>query len=275
MAFKLGGHLPDPDDGEALGNYWDFDTQLRPHLAGSAGDADLRPYSSPRHKQANTSSCVAQSVVKALENLERQKICRDRGIDPERLGPADHQNLSVLYLYYMCRESMRPSRVHEDSGTYVSLACERLSKLGVCTEELWPFDEDKLFEAPSYTAVWNGYDHKISAYYRIKQTGTDRVQSVIEALRSSHPVVYGTEVDDHWSHYRAGRVLQPATERLGRGHATHLVGWDEGRGVFIGENSWGNGWGDDGYYLMAPEAIADPISQDFWVITGQWEEVHR
>jgi C1A family cysteine protease len=44
--------------------------------------------------------------------------------------------------------------------------------------------------------------------------------------------------------------------------------------VFIGENSWGTGWGDDGYYLIAPEVIADPISQDFWVITGSWEEVH-
>jgi hypothetical protein len=73
---------------------------------------------------------------------------------------------------------------------------------------------------------------------------------------------------------RAGQVLQRPETSLG-GHATHLVGWDQRRGVFIGENSWGTTWGEDGYYRIAPEVIADPCSRDFWVITGGWEEVHR
>lgn len=279
MAYKLGGHLPDPDDNDALSSYWDFDTQLRPHLARSAGarpagDADLRPYSSPRHDQGQTGSCVAQSVVKALENLERQNICRERGVGPDRLGPQEHQNLSVLALYYLCRERMTPSRIHEDSGTYVSLACECLRQFGVCTEQSWPFDPSKVFQALSILAMREAYVHKISAYYRIKRTGSDRVQAVIEALRASHPVVYGTQVGDNWNNYRAGQVLQRPSDMQGA-HATHLVGWDESRSAFIGENSWGTGWGDDGYYLMAPEVIADSMSQDFWVITGQWEDVHR
>jgi len=58
------------------------------------------------------------------------------------------------------------------------------------------------------------------------------------------------------------------------GHATHLVGWDEQRGLFIGENSWGTDWGDEGFYWMAPEVLADARSNDFWVITGIWEDVH-
>ena len=63
-------------------------------------------------------------------------------------------------------------------------------------------------------------------------------------------------------HYRAGEVLGLPGNPEG-GHATHLVGWDQARGVFIGENSWGTGWGDDGYYLIAPEVIANPISPSF------------
>jgi len=60
---------------------------------------------------------VAQSVLKALENLERQKKCRDLGIAPSQLGPQDHTNLSVLALYYLCRERMDPPQIAEDKGT--------------------------------------------------------------------------------------------------------------------------------------------------------------
>ena len=274
MAFKLGGHLPDPDDENSLASYWNFKTQLRPHLAPGSGDVDLRPYSSPRHDQGQTGSCVAQSVVKALENLERQRICQQRGISPSQLGPDDHKNLSVLALYYLCREQMAPKRLHEDSGTYPYIACDCLRRFGVCTEEEWPFEIGRLFDAPSIMAMRDAYVHKLSAYYRITETGQDRVQSVLDALRANHPVVYATDVGDNWQNYSAGQVLR-VPETAEGGHATHLVGWIEDQAVFIGENSWGTGWGDDGYYLLATEVVAASCSQDFWVITGSWEEVHQ
>jgi hypothetical protein len=274
MAFVLGGHLPDPTDDTSVKGYWGFESQLQPHLAAAPGDADLRPYSSPRHNQGQTGSCVAQSVVKALENLERQKLCAQRGIGPSQLGPTDHKNLSVLALYYLAREKMQPSRVGQDTGTYISLACDCLRLFGVCTEEAWPFDPGRVFDAPSIMSMREAYDHKISAYYRIQSTGQERVDSVIAALRSRHPVVYGTDVGDNWIQYRAGQVLQRPDVSQGA-HATHLVGWEDARGVFIGENSWGRDWGEDGYYLIAPEVIAAPTSLDFWVVTGSWEPVHR
>src|SRR5215475_13535107 len=152
MAYMLGGHLPDPHDDASMRGYWDF-AALKPNLAPAPGDADLRPYSSPRHDQGQTGSCVAQSVVKALENLERQRLCRQRGISPSQLRPGDHHNLSVLALYYLCREKMEPSRVREDSGTYISLACDCLRLFGVCTEETWSFDPSKLYDPPPIMAI--------------------------------------------------------------------------------------------------------------------------
>jgi C1A family cysteine protease len=271
MQYKLGGYRPDPPDDR----YWGFETKLKAHLPAGAGSVDLRPYASPRHNQGETGSCVAQSVTKALENLERQKICRDLGLRPEQLGPQHHQDLSVLALYYLCRERMEPSQIAEDEGTFIWLACDCLRRFGVCTEQAWPFDEAQLFISPSVLAMREAYLHKISAYYRIEQTGQERVQSVIDALHARHPVVFGTLVGNAWAYYVAGQVLQlPASGAERGGHATHLVGWDEQRGLFIGENSWGTAWGDEGFYWMAPEVIADPRSDDFWVITGSWEDVH-
>ena len=278
MVYTLGGYQPDPHDAESLQQYWGFESRLRAHLPSGAGSVDLRPYASPRHNQVQTSSCVAQSVVKALENLERQKQCRDLGIDPAQLGPQDHTDLSVLALYYLCRERMDPPQIAEDKGTYIALACDCLRRFGVCAEAAWPFDLTQLFVSPSMHAMREAFLHKISAYYRIESTGQERVQSVIDALRAQHPVVFGTLVGNDWDayeHYQAGQVLRlPQSGAQRGGHATHLVGWDEPRGLFIGENSWGNAWGDDGFYWMDPEVIASPSSDDFWVITGNWEEPH-
>jgi C1A family cysteine protease len=274
MIYKLGGHLPDPDDDGSLRRYWNFGAQLQPHLAEGSANADLRPFSSPRHDQGQTGSCVAQATVKALENLERQHLCRERGIAPSQLGPDDHKNLSVLALYYLCREQMQPSQVQNDSGTYPALACDCLHRFGVCTEEEWPFDTRKLFQSPSIMAMRDAYLHKVSAYYRITETGADRVQSVLSALRANYPVVYGTDIGDNWMAYQAGQVLQLPNNSLG-GHSTHLLGWDSQQSVFIGENSWGTGWGDDGFYLLAPEVVENSASRDFWVITGTWEQVHQ
>jgi C1A family cysteine protease len=269
MRARVGGHLPDPPNT----NFRVFETQLRPQLALGTGDVDLRDFASKRHDQRQTKSCVAQAVIKALENLERQQLCHTRHIAPSQLREEDHTNLSVLALYYLCRAAMRPTEVHKDAGTYISLACARMRALGVCTEAAWPFDETRLHEAPNLAALWDGTERKISAYYRITHTAQERVSSVIDALRAKHPVVYGTEVGDNWHTYRAGEVLQLSTTPEG-GHATHLLGWDETRGVFLGENSWGNAWGDDGFYRIAPEVIAHHSSSDFWVITGTWEVLH-
>ena len=273
MKYKLGGHVPDPADEKSLQSYWNFASQLKPHLATGSGDADLRPYSSPRHDQGETGTCVAQATIKALENLERQHLCQEQGITPAQLGTDGHQNLSVLALYYLCRERMNPSQVQADSGTSPSIACECLRSFGVCTEAAWPFDVSKLFQPPSVMAMRDAYLHKVSAYYRITETGSDRVQNVIDALRGNHPVVYGTTIGDNWTNYRAGQVLQLPSNPAG-GHSTHLIGWDNSRGAFIGENSWGPGWGDNGFYLLAPEVVADSSSLDFWVITGTWEAAH-
>ena len=120
MPYKLGGYRPDPPDDR----HWGFETRLRAHLPTAAGSVDLRPYASPRHNQGQTGSCVAQSVVKALENLERQKICQDQGLRPEQVGPQQHQDLSVLALYYLCRERMEPPEMAQDSGTFQWLACD-------------------------------------------------------------------------------------------------------------------------------------------------------
>ncbi len=226
--------------------------------------SDLRSYASPRHNQLNSSSCVAQSVVKALE-LKRIQI----------FGKDSHVDLSRLSVYYLAREMMNPSETNRDNGTYISYAAEVLKKFGVCEEKLWPFDLTKVFVPPDWMAMRRSYLHKIDEHYKIYSSGDDRVNDVIEALSSGCPVVFGTKIDSKWSSYNGNEPLSIIKDKSIGGHATVLEGWDPQKGVFYGENSWGENWGIDGFYEMRPEVISSDMSADFVVIEAGFKPFEK
>jgi C1A family cysteine protease len=228
-----------------------------------SGDADLRPFSGPRHDQRWSNSCVANACIKALEIKRIQKH-----------GLAAHVDLSRLAVYYLARELMSPPETHNDEGTYVSHAFNVLRRFGVPPEANWPFDLDKVNTPPSFMSLRVAYLHKIESYFKIRSTGAARVTEVINCLRAGNPVVFGTNVGDNWyQHYKSKGPLVPLKpvpreDRVGL-HAVVIVGYVDG--MFLIENSWGVTWGDDGYGLVSPELIASPTSKDFWVAQEGFE----
>ena len=256
--MNTNGFRPEPDNPD----HWIFEDKLLPKLAmqttkelavQTTGDVDLRPFTSPRHNQSHTSSCVAQATCKAFEI----KRIMEKGHDA-------HIDLSRLAVYWFARNLMIPKEVGNDDGTYISHAFDAMRRWGVPPESDWPWHRTNICLSPSWSAMRKAYVSKIKAFYKIRSTGDERVQMVIEALRAGNPVVYGTYVNRTWGRYEKGQVLQPISwgDSTGR-HATVILGYKDG--LFIGENSWGAGWGDDGFYLMDPKAIAASGSCDFWV----------
>ncbi len=58
---------------------------------------------------------------------------------------------------------------------------------------------------------------------------------------------------------------QPAEQALG-GHAVLAVGYDDGQQRFI-RNSWGPGWGIQGYCMMPYLYLSDgSLASDFWTV---------
>lgn len=258
--IELTGFRPEGDEDNP--KHWGFDRCRATLSAVSSGkSADLRPFTSPRHNQFRTGTCVAQSSIKALEIKRIMKYGLDRHVD-----------LSRLSVYYLARELMNPPETNKDKGTFVSLAADALRRWGVCPESEWPFDETKLYIPPTWMAMRTAYLHKISAWYKIYSKRQDRVDDVIIALRSGNPVVYGTMVDKQWFSYDGSTPINVLNGVVKGGHATVLVGWDDDKSLFIGENSWGTGWGIDGFYEMRPEVITSSDSSDFVVMTSGWED---
>lgn len=255
--IKLDGWKPDPTNNQ----YLKFDkTNLQIDniksnrvISDNINNIDLRQYSSPRHNQGATSTCVAQSIIKALEI---KRIIQH--------GKEAHVSLSVLDLYYGARERMTPSMVEWDSGTHIYLACNVLKDLGVCSDKIHSWETNDVYKKPSIMASREARLNRIKTSFKIQSTGQERLNDIIFNLKAHNPVVFGTTVGSDWMNYTGGKKpLKIETKPKGK-HAMCCVGYVDG--LFIIENSWGNQWGIDGFGFVDPSVLIDENTQDLWVI---------
>lgn len=251
------------DEPEALAEqHWTFGDRMKPAMANPAGASDLRCYASPRHDQRRTSSCAAQTMIKALELLRIKKW-----------GLAAHVDLSRLATYFLARELMSPPETDHDEGSYISGNAEALRRFGACVESLWPFDERLILKSPPWSVMQSAYKNKLAGWTRIGSSGGNRVDDVILSLANGVPVAFGTNVGSEWMDYGSGSAPIGMPKDFKGRHATLLEGWDPQKGVFLGENSWGTYWGKDGFYEIRPEVIAWSESKDFVCVTTDQNKI--
>lgn len=265
------GYLPDPP--KKLGDKpdWVFGAggdpdvpTLRPKLEEiHPGNVDLRRHCTSSN-QYSAGSCAGNATADAVEVLN--------SIEGK---PA--VQLSRLFVYTMARNFMDmdgdgKSDIDKDEGTYIRLCFEVLSKFGLCREDLdagkggWPYDLDNLHTLPDLKAMRRATGHRIHSYYRIGATDDERVEEVISALRSNHPVVFGTSINSAFKKVRSLTPIGPPDGVTIGGHAMLIVGYLTGKG-FIVKNSWGKYWGENGFWIMTPDYLAWSGTQDLWVPT--------
>lgn len=258
------GYLKDPPKKAGEKPDRNFTTELRPRLSAVyPGDVDLR-FHCTQTNQYSAGACAGNSTADSIEILNSLD-----GLPPIQV--------SRLFIYTLARNFMDMdgdgrSDIDKDEGTYIRLCFEVLSKFGVCREDLpeskggWPYDLSNLHTLPSLKAMRSATGHRIHSYYRIYETGDDRLQAILEALRANRPVVFGTLIDEAFKNLTTeGPVTPPTGETIG-GHAMIVVGYITGVG-FIVKNSWGIGWGDAGFCIMTPEYLAWSQTGDLWVPT--------
>lgn len=249
------GYLQDPPNPADFS----FKSNLAPRLAVVAsGDVDLRPYCTETD-QFSASSCVGNATADSVEILDA-------------LEGRPRVQLSRLFVYTLARNLMDADRdgrsdINQDDGTYIRLAFDVLSKFGICTEAKWPYDLSKLYTLPSLKAMREATGHHIHSYYRISETGDDRCDAVLQALRSNHPVVFGTLIDKAFMNLSGDTPVGIPKGDIEGGHAMIVVGYLTGLG-FIVKNSWGRGWGDYGFWIMKPEYLGWSETTDLWVPTS-------
>ena len=209
---------------------------------------DLRNWASPVEDQLHLGSCVGQAVVGAYELL---------------LNKADRKkftDLSRLFVYYNAR--LLDNSVDEDVGAYVRDGIKAVNKYGVCSELAWPYLIERFANPPSTQSYEDALGRLIKKYYRI-----ENIKDIVDALNSDNPVVTSMNVYDSFYDLDYGNKtvlpMPKASENIIGGHAVTFVGYDLPKKLFLARNSFGEDWGEEGYFWV-PFDYAERDFMDNW-----------
>lgn len=172
---------------------------------------------------------------------------------------------SRLFIYYNTR--VIEGTVGIDSGASIRDAIKAVAQCGYAPDVDWPYDIHKFTERPPQKAYDDAQKKIVTQYHSVPQTPSH----LKAALALGGPVEFGFSV---YSSFEGDEVAKTGIMTMPRphevvvgGHAVNLVGYDDSKQLYIVRNSWGEGWGDKGYFYMPYAFVHNPrLASDFWVI---------
>ena len=204
--------------------------------------------------QRSLGSCVSNSGLQAVRMSQRRQ-------NPDVIPPLG----SRLFGYY------NPRTYHDaeddDNGTYIRFFFKALNKFGFCPESKYPYYIDKFADKPDHGIYRAAIDQKDPTdYYRIYETGDDRIRVIKRAISQGHPVVFGTTVTNKFCRGEADGVIPRPTTGYRGGHAMLVEGFNDAEECCIILNSWGRGFGDNGRCKFGYDYMTWSQTRDLWVV---------
>lgn len=239
--------------------------------------ADLRQWCSPIEDQGQLGSCTAHASIGLYEYFERRAFGK-------------HIDGSRLFQYKATRNLLKQK---EDSGAYLRTAMASLVLFGVVPEKYWPYDESKVNEEPGAFLYSYAQNFQAISYYRLDAVGVTQAQllnSIKDHLSKGLPSMFGFTCYTSLNQAENGKIPFPsAKEDTDGGHAVMAVGYDDNlkisnplskntvtTGAFLIRNSWGTGWGEEGYGWLPYEYVLKGIADDWWTMTkAEWIDTHQ
>ncbi|CAE7858814.1 unnamed protein product [Symbiodinium microadriaticum] len=241
-------------------------TTIKKKAEGQKEIVDLRPMNGgfPIFNQGHLGSCTANALAAAFHfTLHKMEVENHKDF-------ADFTP-SRLFIYY--NERLVEGSVNQDAGAMIRDGIKTMSKVGVCPESVWKYDDGPTFfkQEPNQQAYDIAQKCRVMGYARVAQD----LSQFKMCIKSGYPFVFGFAVLSSFQTAevaRTGKMVMPqATDQQLGGHAVCAVGYDDFQQCFIVRNSWGEGWGDKGYFYMPYEYICHPsLASDFWAIN--WVE---
>lgn len=218
---------------------------------------DLRAGMPPIVDQGQLGSCTANAISGGLGY--------DQIKQKETLAP-----LSRLFIYYNERDM--EGTIHSDAGAMIRDGIKSVSQIGACAETLWPYDISKFTIKPNPSCYTEALKHVAILYRSVTRYNTS-INGIKSALAQDFPVIFGFTVYESFESQataNTGIVTMPTSKEatLG-GHAVVAVGYDDAKQQVICRNSWGETWGDKGYFYMPYKYFMKTgLTSDYWTVTS-------
>ena len=257
------GCIRDCDDGRDKKKVYDINTCL-----SCSSKVDLRRYVPRIYFQGNLESCTANAVCSAYEI----DLVKQLGTCTSYFNPP-----SRMFLWYNARlmeDVNKPwnNLVTKNASVSLRNTIKAFHRYGVCTEEILPYTGMLYKDPPSKTAFDNAKGKDIKAEYE-SLTGTDITQ-LRACLHQGSPVVFGFDVYNSFkTSVRSDGIMPQPDFKTGEGHAVVAVGYDDTTRCMTILNSWGEKWGDRGYFYMPYWFITSGDSHSFWKISFAYEKL--
>jgi C1A family cysteine protease len=241
-SYRLGWHR-DPDDPRDI-PYGASPAQL----AAVPSRVDLRLHCPPVLDQAALGSCTANAIASAFR------------FDVLRQAQADFVP-SRLFIYYY--ERAVEGTVNEDAGAAIRDGIRVVNARGVCPESEWPYDIQRFTQQPPAQCTLDALKERALSYRRIPQS----LPQMKACLASGLPFVFGIDVYQGFMDATDGTIPMPKQgEALLGGHALLMTGYNTETQRFTFMNSWGTGWGQQGFGTIPFDYITSQNASDFWCI---------
>jgi C1A family cysteine protease len=249
--YRLNNVKKDPDDPR------DYIAKIPVKADQLPESADLRQYAREIENQGHVGSCVGNAVASELELYGEALLNVSK-------------NFSRLFIYWNAR--YLSGLQDEDNGAYLRDGVKCCNKWGICTEDIWPYDENEVNTRPSDEAYEAARPNRVIRYERIDVGDINTVKGFLAFEKKSVVIGMGLgekffDISGPLEDQDYPPINNDDNQYVG-GHAMNIVGYDDNLngGSFIVENSWGTGWGDNGYWAMTYEVFNADV-WDIWVVT--------